>query len=237
MVNMADIMVAVKHLRKSFVDDAGTFDVLKETSFVINKGEMVSLVGISGAGKTTLLQILGGLDRPTSGFARVGGIQLDRVSSGDLADFRNRQIGFVFQFHHLLPDFTALENITIPGLISGKGHQECRKRAVELLEILGLKGRKSHYPSELSGGERQRVALARALFNDPTLVLADEPTGNLDRANGELLLELFKKANKELNQTFLIATHNNQLAEGMERTLYIEDGIVKDSVPSAKKHC
>ena len=217
-------MVEVKGVRKTFVDDSGEFEVLKDTTLTIGKGEMVALIGTSGAGKTTLLQILGGLDRATSGTVVINGKDLSKMSKQELAIFRNTQIGFVFQFHHLLPDFTAIENIIIPGLINGKNRPECLKKAKGLLEILGLGARNNHFPTELSGGERQRVALARALFNDPGLILADEPTGNLDNANGELLLELIKKANKELNQTFLIATHNAQLTEGMNRILFLEDG-------------
>jgi len=158
---------------------------------------------------------------------------LDKLAASELARYRNRQIGFVFQFHHLLPDFTAIENVLIPGLISGKGKQECMTRASDLLNIFGLSKRFHHYPTELSGGERQRVALARAMFNEPALVLADEPTGNLDKANGERLLELFEKANKELNQTFLIATHNSRLSLGMNRVLYLDDGrIVNTDKPA-----
>jgi len=157
----------------------------------------------------------------------------DSLSGSELAYFRNRSIGFVFQFHHLLPDFTAVENVLIPGLIMGKGKAECQKRASDLLGIFDLSRRLNHYPTELSGGERQRVALARAMFNQPALVLADEPTGSLDRSNGERLLELFEKANKELGQTFLIATHNSRLSLGMNRVLYIEDGrIVSTDKPS-----
>jgi len=218
-------MVEVRHLRKTFTDDAGEFEVLSDANFTIAKGEMVALVGTSGAGKTTLLQIIGGLDS-FQGSVRVDDKMLDTMSLRELAAFRNRKIGFVFQFHHLLPDFTAMENITIPGLIAGRPRHECVKRARELLEIFGLTARETHYPTELSGGERQRVALARALVNDPALVLADEPTGNLDKHNGDLLLEYFRKANKELQQTFLIATHNSQLTEGLQRVLYLEDGKV-----------
>jgi len=154
---------------------------------------------------------------------------LDKLGGSELACFRSRSIGFVFQFHHLLPDFTAVENVLIPGLIVGKSKAESLKRAAELLDIFDLSKRLHHYPTELSGGERQRVALARAMFNEPALVLADEPTGNLDRANGERLLELFEKANKELNQTFLIATHNNRLSLGMNRVLYLDDGRIADT--------
>jgi len=228
-----ELMVEAKNVRKQFKDDAGTFDVLKDASFSVEAGEMVALVGTSGAGKTTLLQILGGLDKCDGGTIAVGGKDLDKLGASELARYRNRRIGFVFQFHHLLPDFTAIENVLIPGLISGKGKRECVARASDLLDIFGLSKRFYHYPTELSGGERQRVALARAMFNEPALVLADEPTGNLDRANGERLLELFEKANKELNQTFLIATHNSRLSLGMNRVLYLDDGkIVNTDKPT-----
>jgi lipoprotein-releasing system ATP-binding protein len=222
-----DTMVQVSNLTKTFTDEAGSFDVFKDASFSIGRGEMVSLVGVSGAGKTTLLQILGGLDKPSSGTVSINGKVLGTMSSPELASFRNLSLGFVFQFHHLLPDFTAIENVIIPGMIAGKTKQECVKRAKELLDLLGLPRQGSHFPSELSGGERQRVALARSLFNQPALILADEPTGNLDKQNGRLLVELFQKANKELNQTFLVATHNPELMEGMHRTIFIEDGKIE----------
>jgi lipoprotein-releasing system ATP-binding protein len=221
---MAENIVEVRHLKKTFVDEAGAFDVLKDASFSVKKGEMIALLGISGAGKTTLLQILGGLDRPTSGEVLFEGKSISKLSFKELAAFRNRNIGFVFQFHHLLPDFTAFENVLIPGMIAGKNRSVCEKRARELLGIFGLERCQTHYPTEMSGGERQRAALARALVNDPALVLADEPTGNLDKKNGELLLEYFHKANKELQQTFIIATHNSQLTAGMNRTMNIEEG-------------
>jgi lipoprotein-releasing system ATP-binding protein len=221
-----DTMVDVADLTKTFVDEAGAFDVIRKASLKIGTGEMVSLIGVSGAGKTTLLQILGGLDRPTSGAVRIAGKDIGALSAGELARFRNMSIGFVFQFHHLLPDFTALENVIIPGLISGKTKGQCLARAKELLELLGLGRQGTHFPSELSGGERQRVALARSLFNQPALILADEPTGNLDKENGKILLELFKKANRDLRQTFLVATHNSDLAQGMNREIYIEDGTI-----------
>lgn len=225
---MSELVIEVENLKKSFTDDSGTFDVLRELTFSIKKGEMVALVGVSGAGKSTLLQILGGLDSYTSGRISVMGKELGKLSIKELAVFRNRHIGFVFQFHHLLPDFTALENVIVPGLISGKSQAECEKYGRELLGIFGLGSRLTHFPTELSGGERQRVALARALFNRPALVLADEPTGNLDKGNGEFLLELFQKANRELQQTFLIATHNSQLTNGMHRTIFLEDGRIVD---------
>jgi lipoprotein-releasing system ATP-binding protein len=223
---MTETIIEVQHLKKTFVDDAGAFDVLKDVSFSVNKGEMIALLGISGAGKTTLLQILGGLDRPTSGDVFFEGISIAKLSLNELSAFRNRNIGFVFQFHHLLPDFTAFENVCIPGMIAGKNRKWCEDRAKNLLSIFGLERCQTHYPTELSGGERQRAALARALVNDPALVLADEPTGNLDKGNGELLLDYFHKANRELQQTFIIATHNNQLTAGMRRIINLEEGRI-----------
>jgi len=223
---MINTMVSVENLTKTFKDESGNFDVLKDASFSINKGEMISLVGVSGAGKTTLLQILGGLDNADAGTIRVGDSTISAMSAHNLAQFRNKSIGFVFQFHHLLSDFTALENVMIPGLISGKNNETCKRRARELLGLFGLDRQASHHPSELSGGECQRVALARALFNEPALILADEPTGNLDPKNSSVLLELILKANKELNQTFLVATHNPEISRGMQRTLYIENGKI-----------
>lgn len=218
------MMVVVKELTKTFKDDAGYFDVLRKMEFSINRGEMVSLVGASGAGKTTLLQILGGLDIPTSGVVTIDGQDLNNLTARELANYRALKIGFVYQFHHLLPDFSAIENVFLPGMIIGKKRVDCISRAKELLEIMGLSNRASHHPSELSGGERQRVALARALFNKPALILADEPTGNLDTENSLHMLELIKKTNKELGQTFLVATHNEHLAEAMDRSIHIIDG-------------
>lgn len=229
---MSDNIVVVENLCKSFTDDQGEFPVLRDADFTIERGEMVALVGMSGAGKTTLLQILGGLDSFDKGSVTVTGLSLKGLDSRTLAAFRNKHIGFVFQFHHLLPDFTALENTILPGLIEGKDRAQCCKRGEELLETFGLHRHKTHLPSELSGGERQRVALARALFNNPALILADEPTGNLDRGNGDTLLEQFKKANRELRQTFLIATHNSRLTEGLHRTLFIEEGRVTATEPA-----
>lgn len=223
---MNKTMVEVDNLTKTFIDDAGPLHVLQDASFKIQKGEMVALIGVSGAGKTTLLQILGGLDRPTSGKLCVDGKELNNMKGNDLARFRLESIGFVFQFHHLLPDFTALENVIIPGLLRREKKSNCIKRAKELLSIMGLERQVHHYPSELSGGERQRAALARALFNKPALLLADEPTGNIDKDNSRHLIELFHKTNKELNQTFLVATHNETLSENMHRTVFIEDGKI-----------
>jgi lipoprotein-releasing system ATP-binding protein len=219
-------MVRVEQLKKTFIDDAGPLDVLKSASFTVSRGEMVALIGASGAGKTTLLQILGGLDICTSGLVEVDGQDITRMNGSELAAFRRKYVGFVFQFHHLMPDFSAIENVLIPGMIIGRKKAECLSRARELLSVMGLERHKNHYPSELSGGERQRVALARALFNKPALVLADEPTGNLDSENSKMLLELFVKANKELDQTFIVATHNERLCAGMQRSIFIQDGCI-----------
>ncbi len=219
-------MVRVKKLTKTFYDDIGPIEVLRDATFSIKKGEMVALIGMSGAGKTTLLQILGGIDSYTSGSVAIDGKEIGKMRPLDLSRFRGKYIGFVFQFHHLLPDFTALENVCIPGMIIGKTKKQCEGRAKELLSIMGLERRFTHIPSELSGGERQRVALARALYNEPALVLADEPTGNLDSQNSRYLMELIYKTNRELNQTYLIATHNEHLSDTMQRTIFIEDGKV-----------
>ncbi|MBN1130813.1 MAG: ABC transporter ATP-binding protein [Chitinispirillaceae bacterium] len=227
---MTNHIVAVKNLKKTFSDEAGAFDVLKDVSFTVEKGEMIALLGVSGAGKTTLLQIIGGLDRPTAGEVLFEGKNIAALPFRDLASFRNRNVGFVFQFHHLLPDFTAFENVCIPGMIAGRNRKWCAERANQMLSVFGLERCRTHYPTEMSGGERQRAALARALVNDPALVLADEPTGNLDKGNGEMLLEYFHKANRELRQTFIIATHNSQLTAGMNRIMNLEDGVV--SAPS-----
>lgn len=219
-------MVNVTNLTKIFRDDAGEIPVLKDTSFSIKKGEMVALIGRSGAGKTTLLQILGGLDNYNSGSVTIDGKEIGAMKPRQRSEFRGKYIGFVFQFHHLLPDFTALENVIIPGMIIRKKRALCLGRAKELLSIMGLEKRFTHFPAELSGGERQRVALARALFNKPALILADEPTGNLDTASSKRLMELINKTNEELNQTFLIATHNEHLSDNMQRTILIEDGKI-----------
>ncbi len=222
-------MVRVENLVKVFKESADPIRVLDSTSFSIETGEMVALIGQSGAGKTTLLQILGGLDTYTSGQVIIDGNEIGSMKPKSLSEFRGKKIGFVFQFHHLLPDFTAVENVILPGLIVGSQRPVAVKRAKELLQIMGLEKRFTHFPTELSGGERQRVALARALFNEPALILADEPTGNLDSSNSKHLMELFRKANSELNQTFLIATHNEHLSATMHRTIKIEDGKIIDT--------
>jgi lipoprotein-releasing system ATP-binding protein len=202
----------------------GQLQVLKHVNLQIAKGEIVAIVGASGAGKSTLLHILGTLDSPDQGKVFINDKDVFAQSSRDLAAFRNHSIGFVFQFHNLLPEFTALENVLIPGIIAKKDETEVRKRAGELLDMLGLGGRKDHKPSQLSGGEQQRTAVARALINSPALILADEPSGNLDSKNALELHNLFFQLRKDLGQTFIIVTHNSDLSRMADRRLEIQDG-------------
>ena len=200
--------------------------VLKGVDIFVNKGEIVSIVGSSGAGKSTLLHILGSLDKANSGEIWINNERIDTLKEKELAKFRNQHIGFVFQFHHLLPEFTALENVCIPGWIAGTPKNELEARALELLKILGLQDRASHKPSELSGGEQQRVAVARALINNPDIVFADEPTGNLDSKHAQELHELFLHLQKRMGQTFLIVTHNEALAKMSDRVVHMKDGYI-----------
>lgn len=213
-------MIQLRDIHKSF----GTLEVLKGIDLEIAKGEIVSIVGPSGAGKTTLLQIMGTLDRADSGSVVINGTDVSRLSQKALARFRNQQIGFVFQFHQLLPEFTALENVMIPGLIGGRSRKETRRRAEELLAFMGLSERVDHKPSELSGGEKQRVAVARALINNPAVVMADEPSGSLDSANKIELHRLFFDLRDRLGQTFVIVTHDEELARMTDRTIHMKDG-------------
>jgi lipoprotein-releasing system ATP-binding protein len=215
-------MITATGLRKRF----GTLDVLQGVDLDISRGEVVSIVGASGAGKTTLLQILGTLDKADSGSLRINGEETTALSSRALSTFRNKHIGFVFQFHHLLPEFTALENVIMPGLIAGRSKADCTPRAEQLLERLNVIARKEHKPNQLSGGEQQRVAVARALFNGPSIVLADEPSGNLDSAHAKELHRLFFELRKELGHTFVIVTHNEELAEMADRRLVMKDGTI-----------
>jgi lipoprotein-releasing system ATP-binding protein len=200
--------------------------VLKGLDIMVNKGEIVSIVGSSGAGKSTLLHILGSLDKANSGEIWINNQRIDTLKEKELAKFRNKHIGFVFQFHHLLPEFSALENVCIPGWIAGTNKNELAQRALELLKILGLQDRASHKPSELSGGEQQRVAVARALINNPDIVFADEPTGNLDSKHAQELHELFLHLQKTMGQTFLIVTHNEALAKMSDRVVHMKDGYI-----------
>ena len=211
---------------KSIVKSYGTLDVLKGIDLEIEKGEVISIVGASGAGKTTLLTILGTLDTADSGTLTMNGEDLSQMNSRQLANFRNRNIGFVFQFHHLLPEFTALENVCIPAYIARQSKKAAEARAEELLGMLGLAERKNHKPSELSGGEQQRVAVARALMNNPAVIFADEPSGNLDSVTSKQLHELFFQLRKDLGQTFVIVTHNETLADMADRKLVMRDGTI-----------
>ena len=215
-------MIKAIDIKKSF----GNLQVLKGINFTIEKGEIVSIVGASGAGKTTLLQIIGTLDKPNSGKVLINETNIIELSDKNLAKLRNEEIGFVFQFHHLLPEFTALENVCMPAFLRGIKRKDAEKRASELLEFLNLKDRDNHKPNELSGGEQQRVAVARALINNPSVILADEPSGNLDSKNKKELHELFFRLRDEFNQTFIIVTHDEELATMSDRILHIKDGVV-----------
>ena len=216
-------MIKLEGITKSF----GSLQVLKGIDLEINKGEIVSIVGPSGAGKTTLLQIMGTLDEPDAGVVQIDGTVVSRMKEKELSAFRNKNIGFVFQFHQLLPEFTALENVMVPALIAGVSSKEAHERAMKILDFMGLVDRASHKPNELSGGEKQRVAVARALINDPAVILADEPSGSLDTHNKEDLHQLFFDLRDRLGQTFVIVTHDEGLAKITDRTVHIVDGMIK----------
>jgi len=217
-------MITAKNIFKNY----GEINILKGVDIEINKGEVVAIVGPSGAGKTTLLQILGTLDKPSdkSYELSINNKSVKNLSDNDLSKFRNQHIGFIFQFHQLLPEFTALENVCIPGFIAKKKKTEVENRAKELLAFLGLSHRENHKPNEMSGGEQQRVAVARALINNPSVIFADEPSGNLDSASAKSLHELFFQLRDEFNQTFVLVTHNKDLAEMADRTLTMKDGLI-----------
>lgn len=217
-------MITGKGITKSYDD----LQVLKGIDLHITKGEIVSIVGKSGAGKSTLLHIIGTLDQPDSGTIHINNVNVTELSKNDLARFRNESIGFVFQFHHLLQEFSALENVCIPAYIKGSSNADAQKRAKELLDYLGLKDRFDHKPQELSGGEQQRVAVARALINDPAVVFADEPTGNLDQSSSNDFHTLIKKLQSDFGHTFLLVTHNQELSNLSDRTLVMQDGLIVD---------
>jgi len=217
-------LIEAKQIHKSFKTAAGELSILKDINMSIAEGEMLGIVGASGAGKSTLLHILGALDKPTSGEILFLGKNVLALDDTMLAEFRNTSIGFVFQFHHLLPEFTSLENVILPGLISRRPYEEIEKRAKNLLDELGLSKRIKHRPGELSGGEQQRVAVARALLQNPKVVLADEPTGNLDTTTGNALFDLFIELNRKKSMTFIIVTHNKALSEKCHRVLEMADG-------------
>ncbi len=215
-------MFQARGIKKSY----GNLQILKGVDLDVKRGEIITIIGASGAGKSTLLHVIGTLEQPDHGTVRLNNVDVHTLSSKKMSAFRNEQIGFIFQFHHLLPEFTALENICIPAFIAGKSKKDAENKAFELLELLGLSDRANHKPSEMSGGEQQRVAVARAMVNDPAIILADEPSGNLDSNNAENLHYLFVKLRDTLNQTFVIVTHNENLANLADRKVLMKDGQI-----------
>ena len=218
------VCLKVVELCKSYLSGSEELQVLKGIDLTVKTGEFIAVVGVSGSGKTTLLNLLGALDRPTTGTVIYEDHDIFKLNDRELARFRNREIGFIFQFHHLLPEFTAFENVMMPTLIAGRNKEESQNSVKRLIQIVGLEGREHHRPTELSGGEQQRVAVARALINNPKVILADEPTGNLDRKTGEAIHDLLCKLNREMNLTFIIVTHNENLAQRSNKIIRLTDG-------------
>ncbi|MBS9437477.1 lipoprotein-releasing ABC transporter ATP-binding protein LolD [Photorhabdus noenieputensis] len=226
-------LLLCNNLCKKYQEGQVLTEVLKNVTFAINQSEMMAIVGSSGSGKSTLLHLLGGLDTPTSGEVLFKGHSLNKMSSGARAELRNHELGFIYQFHHLLPDFNAIENVAMPLLIGGKNRSQAQKKAVEMLAAVGLEKRAYHRPSELSGGERQRVAIARALVNEPSLVLADEPTGNLDLRNADSIFALLGELNRQQGTAFLVVTHDLNLAGRLNRQVEMRDGYLQDKLTLA----
>ncbi|OWO85562.1 lipoprotein ABC transporter ATP-binding protein LolD [Photorhabdus luminescens] len=226
-------LLLCNNLCKKYQEGQVLTEVLKNVTFAINQSEMMAVVGSSGSGKSTLLHLLGGLDTPTSGEVLFKGHSLNKMSSGARAELRNHELGFIYQFHHLLPDFNAIENVAMPLLIGGKNRSQAQKKALEMLAAVGLEKRAHHRPSELSGGERQRVAIARALVNEPSLVLADEPTGNLDLRNADSIFALLGELNRQQGTAFLVVTHDLNLAGRLNRQVEMRDGYLQDELTLA----
>ena len=226
---MSNVVLSVNDVKKSYVDGESTVEVLKGVSLVVEAGESVAIIGRSGAGKSTLLNLLGGLDSADDGRVIIGGVDLATASESALNQLRNQQLGFVYQFHHLLPEFTALENVMMPLRIAGTKKAQAKEQALQILEKVGLQDRVTHRPSTLSGGERQRVAIARALVNSPACVLMDEPTGNLDEATANEIQELMQTLSTELGTAFIVVTHSKQLASTMNRSVELAKGVLTDA--------
>lgn len=225
---MSSIILSTKCITKAYAMDGSRLEVLKGVDINIKQGDAVCIMGVSGAGKSTLLHILGTLDQPSLGKVYYKGEDLTRKSDDELAEFRNHKMGFVFQFHHLLPELTALENVALPARVGGQSKAEAEKKALGLLELMGLKTRQSHYPSELSGGERQRVAIARALVNDPEILFADEPSGNLDSENGKVIQDLFFQLQQDLGLTLIVVTHDLEFANRFPKLYKLKNGVFID---------